>query len=93
MHHPTDRITHTTAFVTPVVGHWLEREIAQKGPPRQIDPMTHHTMSERSYHRSISRSISHVSIYISLIIVLKISGTSIKWQNLNTEVLMSSHYF
>ena len=25
MHHPTDRI----AFVTPVVEHWLEREIAQ----------------------------------------------------------------
>ena len=24
MHHPTDRITHTTAFVTPVVKHWLE---------------------------------------------------------------------
>ena len=29
MRHPTDRITHTTAFVTPVVEHWLEREIAQ----------------------------------------------------------------
>ena len=29
MHHPTDRITHTTAFGTPVVEHWLEREIAQ----------------------------------------------------------------
>ena len=29
MHNPTDRITHTTAFVTPVVEHWLEREIAQ----------------------------------------------------------------
>ena len=29
MHHPTDRITHTVAFVTPVVEHWLEREIAQ----------------------------------------------------------------
>ena len=29
MHHPTDRITHTTAFVTPVVEHWLEREMAQ----------------------------------------------------------------
>ena len=28
-HHPTDRITHTTAFVTPVVEHWLEREITQ----------------------------------------------------------------
>ena len=24
-----DRIAHTTAFVTPVVEHWLEREIAQ----------------------------------------------------------------
>ena len=29
MHHLTDRIAHTTAFVTLVVGHWLEREIAQ----------------------------------------------------------------
>ena len=28
MHYPTDRITHTTAFVTPVLEHWLEREIA-----------------------------------------------------------------
>ena len=26
MHHPTDRITHTTAFVTRVMEHWLERE-------------------------------------------------------------------
>ena len=26
MHHPTDRIAHTTAFVTPVVEHWLERK-------------------------------------------------------------------
>ena len=29
MHHPTDRIKHTTSFVTPVMDHWLEREIAQ----------------------------------------------------------------
>ena len=34
MRHPTHRITHTTAFVTPVVGHWLEREIAGT----RIDP-------------------------------------------------------
>ena len=27
MHHPTDRIAHTTAFVTPVVVHWLERRL------------------------------------------------------------------
>ena len=29
IYHPTDRIAHTTAFTTPVVEHWLEREIAQ----------------------------------------------------------------
>ena len=42
MHHPTDRITHTTAFVTPVVEHWLEREIA------------HRNMNEHSYQSYIS---------------------------------------
>ena len=35
MHYPTDRITHTTAFVTPVMEHWLEREISQWGPPHE----------------------------------------------------------
>ena len=28
MHHPTDRIAHTTTFVKPIVEHWLEQEIA-----------------------------------------------------------------
>ena len=43
-HHPTDRIVHTTAFVTPVVKHWLEREIAQWVHPmkdRSDDPSHH----------------------------------------------------
>ena len=31
MHHPTDRIAHTMAFVAPVVEYWLEQEIAQWG--------------------------------------------------------------
>ena len=29
MHHLTDKIVHTTSFVTPVVGHWLKRDITQ----------------------------------------------------------------
>ena len=29
MYHPIYRITHTMVFVTPVVEHWLQREIAQ----------------------------------------------------------------
>ena len=44
MHHPTYRIAHTTAFVTPVVEHWLEREIAQWVHPmkdRSDDPSHH----------------------------------------------------
>ena len=61
MHHPTDRITHTTAFVTPVVEHWLEREIAQWVHPmkdRSDDPSRHGATS-----RSIndSRSVSQKS--------------------------------
>ena len=31
MHYPIDRIVHTTAFVTPVVEHWLGGERAQWG--------------------------------------------------------------
>ena len=49
MHHPTDRIAHTTAFVTPVMDHWLEREIAQ-----WVHPIK--DRSERSYHGATSRS-------------------------------------
>ena len=44
MHHPPDRIAHTTAFVTPVIEHWLEREIAQWVHPMkdQSDNPSHH---------------------------------------------------
>ena len=49
----TDRIAHTTAFVTPVVEHWLEREIAQWVHPmkdRSDDPSHHErTFLPRSY--------------------------------------------
>ena len=49
MHHPTDRIAHTTAFVTPVVEHWLEREIAQWVHPmkdRSDDNLTKQLMKD-----------------------------------------------
>ena len=36
MPHPTDRIAHTTAFVTLVVEHWLERELGQWVHPMRI---------------------------------------------------------
>ena len=53
MHHPIDRIVHTTAFVTPVVEHRLDREIAQWVHPmkdRSDDPSHHErTLSPRNY--------------------------------------------
>ena len=53
MHHSTYRIAHTTDFVTPVVEHWLEREIAQwvhHMKDRSDDPSHHErTPLPRSY--------------------------------------------
>ena len=42
------------AFVTPVVEHWLEREIAQ-----WVDLTTHHTMSECSYQGGTTHSLEY----------------------------------
>ena len=53
----TDRITHTTSFVTPVVEHWLEWEIAQWVPPmkdRSDDPPHH---EQTLYLWATSRSL------------------------------------
>ena len=53
MHHPTDRIAHTTSFVAPVVEHWLVREIDQWEYPmkdRSDDPShDERTLLPRSY--------------------------------------------
>ena len=51
IHHPTERIIHTTAFVTQVVEHWLEREIAPWVHPH--DPSYH----ERTLLPSLTISI------------------------------------
>ena len=71
MHHPTDRIIHTTAFVTPVMEHWLEREIAQSFNPRRIDPTTHRTMSERSYQHIKDSSLPEVASEFLLTLLVK----------------------
>ena len=59
MHHPTDMITHITAFVTPVVENWLEREIAQRVHPmkdRSDDPSHHErTLLPRSYIKQLKQ--------------------------------------
>ena len=53
LHASSHRIIHTTAFVTLVVDHWLEREIAQYIHPMKdrSDDLSHHerTLLPRSY--------------------------------------------
>ena len=68
MHHPTDRIVHTTAFITPVVEHWLEREIAQWVRPmknRSDDPMHHErTLLPRSLEvKEYCSKVTHVLFF------------------------------
>ena len=77
MHHPTDRIAHTTAFVTPVVEHLLGREIAQWVHPMKdrSDVPSHHepTLLPRSYispHLSkqmLSRQMLHYTCYVGFV--------------------------
>ena len=70
MHHPTDRITHTTAFVKPVVEHWLEQEIAQwvhSMKDRSDDP-SH--QSECSYHGATCHLVGGVGVHSNFCIEL-----------------------
>ena len=56
-HYPTDRIAHTTTFVTPVVEHWLEREIAQ-----WIHPMKDRS-DDPSHHERTLLPLSYISLH------------------------------
>ena len=83
MHHPTDRITHTTAFVTPVVEHWLEREIAQWVHPmkdRSDDP-SHH---ERQFVRRSIKGLHYVSETIDRCNMVELKLITIKTALLRT---------
>ena len=60
------RIAHTTAFVTPVVDHWLEREIAQWVhllKDRSNDPSHHErTLLPQSYISLLYLKTTHLNI-------------------------------
>ena len=50
MHHPTDRITHNHDLCYTSRGALAGTRNSSMGPPWRIDPTTHRTMSELSYH-------------------------------------------
>ena len=83
MHHPTDRITHTTAFVTAIRALAGMRNNSM-GPPQGIDPTTHHTMSRCSYHIATF----HCYVYqCSVIVNEPVTDLTV---NLNTSVTVIS---
>ena len=44
MHQPTDRIAHTTTFVTPVVDDWLQQILTIKPDYMNMSPLLHSLM-------------------------------------------------
>ena len=66
MHHPTGRIAHTTAFVTPVVEHWLEWEIAQWVHPmkdRSNDPPWANALTTELPSTDVMKLINEWSVH------------------------------
>ena len=57
MHHPTDRIIHTTAFNTQVVEHWLERDIAQWVPDLGLGTNIGNLTGNNNLLRSAEKSL------------------------------------
>ena len=84
MHHPTDRIAHTTAFVTPVVDHWLEREIAQWVHPMKDRSDDHErTLLPRSYISPpfmMMMTIIIIIIIIIYIIIISITVIDVSYE-------------
>ena len=85
MQYPTDRITHTMAFVTPVVEHWLEREIA-----KWVHPMKDRS-DNPSHHERTLLPRSYISLQIVLTALLNIIMISDNWRR--NAVTMSVGYW
>ena len=69
MHHPTDRITHITAFVT-VVEHWLEQEIANGSTMKdRFNDPSHHERTLLPHSKQDVTDSSSFHIYKILIVL------------------------
>ena len=68
MHHPTDRITLTTASVTPVVEYCLERDIMQ-GRQRNVAAWRERKRERERAHVATHDSIVHLYIQIVTVVV------------------------
>ena len=85
MHHPTDRIAHTTAFVIPVVEHWLEWEKAQ---------WVHHmkdVSNDPSHHEPLPRS--YISLHVCVCVCVYVCVHYIHtYSDIYKKTFPSFHY-
>ena len=77
MHNPIDRIAHTTAFVTPVVEYWLEREIDQwvhAMKDRSDDPPHHERTLLPRIYISLHKFLNAIGdiIYVRGVVVITV---------------------
>ena len=102
MHHPTDRITHTTAFVTPVVEHWLEREIGQWVHPMKDwsdDPPQHdRTLLPWSYislPQSLevlkSSTLTQLTREVMCVATVRVTITPHTWSHERCDIKVHNH--
>ena len=63
MHHPTDRSAHTTAFATPVVEHWLEREISTEESGEESTDLSIHEAEDECNKETLKHK-QHVKILV-----------------------------
>ena len=101
MHHPTDRILHSTVFIIPVVEDWLDREIAQwvevrhrsddiwyycvTRVPKNMDPPQNMTMYVPTYN-AFSGSATDMAMHVYSISVTILTSS----QNGSAILLNSS---
>ena len=79
---PTDRIPHTTAFVTPVVEHWVKREIAQ-----WVHPMKDRS-DDPSHHERRLLPRSYISLPVTQMLILQLYKSSFLEKILQIEFLI-----
>ena len=69
MHHPTDRIRHTTAFVTPVMEHWLFR-LEFNGRKKEGSVLFNDALNTFSYGymASDTNKIAHTTAFVTPVV-------------------------
>ena len=65
MHNPTDRIVHITTFVTPVVEHWLEQEIAYQSEINPCQSTTGKSLYDQVFNANINVNKNVLSVLLN----------------------------